>query len=88
MYAFAQRIVRWLASRNAQYPDCVADYQASTSRPGGIMVRWSDPVAQGEIITSEAVAEHFGPIPCWLSLRPDNSFDYRYTPPTIKSTRL
>jgi hypothetical protein len=78
MYAFTNEITAWLREQGGRDVDCVADYRASSDRPGGLMVRW------GGVIAAAAVAEHFGQdgkLPCWLELRHDHDYDRRFHAP-------
>lgn len=75
MYFFAQEITNWLHGQGATDVDCVADYRASSDRPGGLMIRW------GGDIQAAAVAAQFGrdgKLPIWLELRPDHDHDRRF----------
>lgn len=75
MYAFARNVCAWLREQGASDVDFVADYRASSDRPGGLMVRW------GGEIWAAAVAAEFGrdgKLPGWLELRPDHDHDRRF----------
>jgi hypothetical protein len=78
MYREAQGIVAWLREQGASNADCVADYDASKDRPGGLMVRWGGEVTAFEVAEKCGVA---GLLPGFLQLLPDDDWDLRYKAP-------
>lgn len=74
MRVTASEIVEFIRSAGGVSVDVVADYRASTTRPGGLMVRWGHGPGVLEVF------HRFGPIPCWLQLRPDHGLDLRFVP--------
>jgi hypothetical protein len=65
MCQFAHAVASWVRELGGTDVDVVGDHRASSSRPGGLMVRWG-----GDVKVMD-VAAMFGSIPCWCQLRAD-----------------
>jgi len=74
MFALAESMCDFVSANGGRDVDAVTDYHAASTRPGGLMVRWSSGP------TPAAVAAALGPIPCFIELRSDH-LDWRYRVP-------